>query len=204
MCPSSWDEVGIGWFTYYLAKFGGFNYVSREIKKSDEPDSYYNLSSSIPDSLKSIRDKFIGDIMEGQPGWVIIFDEHLKNSVNPADFHFSDKLKDGTASTVSDAEEYKRFTDSFTALMKEEFSLETTAPSKRYPLLKKNLGYTIRQEHPDTNVFVLRPSSELINFNTRKLAIAYRMALLISEHLDNGRGMNEEDCKDLKATTGGY
>jgi hypothetical protein len=64
-------------------------------------------------------------------GWVIVFAEHLKNAVNTVDFHFADTLKDGTASTVSDTEKYNRFTDSFSALMKEEFSLDTSAPSKR-------------------------------------------------------------------------
>ena len=206
VCTSSWDEVGIGWFTYYLAKMGGFNYISREIKpESDEPDSYFNLAANPTESSLEHRLAFLHDVTEdADVRWVILFVEHAKNSANPSDFHFADHLKNGTASTVVDTEEYKRFSDSFASLMKEEFSLETSAPSKRYPLLKKNLGYTIRNEHPDTNVFVLRPSSELMNFNTRKLAIAYRMALLISEHFDDGRGMSDEDWADLKATGIGY
>jgi hypothetical protein len=58
--------------------------------------------------------------------------------------------------------------------------------------------------HPQTNVFVLRPSSELMNFNTRKLAIAYRMAQLISEQFDGGRGMTDADMADLKKGGFGY
>ena len=46
VCTSSFDEVGIGWFTYYLAKMGGFNYISKEVEvDNDELDSFYNLSS---------------------------------------------------------------------------------------------------------------------------------------------------------------
>ena len=45
VCTSSFDEVGIGWFTYYLAKFSGFNYISKEIEvDTDELDSFYNWS----------------------------------------------------------------------------------------------------------------------------------------------------------------
>ena len=202
VCPTSQDEVGIGWFTYYLAKMGGFNYISREI---GEPDSFYNLSAKPSAEQNANRDAFLRDLEESSAnGWVIVFAEHEKNSVNTADFHFSNNLKDGTTSTVVDAEEYKRFTDSFSALMKEEFSLETSAPSQRYPLLKKNVGYYVREKHPETNVFVLRPSSELMNFNPKKLAIAWRMALLISEHFDGGKAMTDEDYTDLKATGEGF
>ena len=194
VCPTSQDEVGIGWFSYYLAKMGGFNYISREI---GEPDSFYNLSAKPSTEQKANREAFLHDLQESSAsGWVIVFVEHLKNAVNTADFHFADTLKDGTASTVVDTEEYKRFTDRFAALMKEEFSLETSVPSRRYPLLKKNLGYAIRKEHPDTNIFVLRPSSELMNFNPQRLAVAWRMARLISEHFDDGRGMTDDDWAD--------
>lgn len=198
VCPTSQNEVGIGWFTYYLAKMGGLNYISRE---TGNLDSFYNLSAEPSPEQKANREAFLRDLEESSAsGWVIVFDEHMKNSVNPTDFHFANTLKDGTASTVVDVEEYNRFTESFSAIMKDEFSLETTAPSQRYPLLKKNVGYYVREKHPNTNVFVLRPSSELMNFNPRRLAVAWRMAMLVSEHLDDGRGMTDEDWNDLKAT----
>ena len=41
---SSHAELGTGWFTYYLAKFGGFNYISKDIEVDpDETDSYFNF-----------------------------------------------------------------------------------------------------------------------------------------------------------------
>ena len=43
-----------------------------------------------------------------------------------------------------------------------------------------------------------------MNFDDRKLVIAFRMAQLISEQLDNGKGMKEDDVKDLKDTGFGY
>jgi voltage-gated potassium channel len=205
VCTSSWDEVGIGWFTYYLALFGGFNYVSREVKKSEEPDSYFSFTPGISKDLKKKRKVFLEDVYSGEnTEWVIIFDEHLKNSANTVDFHFADTLKDGSSSTVTDQDLYKRFVDRFSTLMKKEFQLETSAPSKRYPLFKGNLGYKIRKNRPDINAFVLRPSSEIINFNSRKLCIAYRMALIISEMLDPGHGIRPEDVAEMKKRGEGY
>jgi len=218
VCPLSLNEVGIGWFTYYLAKMGGFNYISREIKDdSDGEDSYYNLSpkpsesaekqldkkhSSVSsESVEKRREEFLKDLTADESvKWVIIFVTHVKNSDNTVDFHFSATRKNGLDCTVEDLDTYQSFTERFTDLMKQEFELDTVAPSQRHPLKKKNLGYEIRKRRPGTNVFVLRPSSELMNFNTHKLAIAYRMAMLISEHFDNGRGMTADDCADFKKT----
>ena len=88
--------------------------------------------------------------------------------------------------------------------MNSDFSLTSMLRSPRYPLLKKNLGYKIRKDIANANVFVLRPSSELMNFNDRKLAIAYRMATVISQQIDGGRGIQPDDIKDFKETGFGY
>lgn len=230
VCTSSFDEVGIGWFTYYLAKFGGFNYISKEIEvDTDELDSFYNLSpeplydkkplSEYPDTKenketrevlkkkKENREEFLtdlDDLIQSENSWVIIFTEHLKTSVNQYDFHLAEALKDGSQSTICNEQQYTQFCDAFVSMVKDEFGFEPALHSSRYPLLKKNLGYTIRKDHPDRNVFVLRPSSELMNFDDRKLLIAFRMAQLISEQLDNGKGITDDDEKDLATTGFGY
>ena len=226
---SSFDEVGIGWFTYYLAKFGGFNYISKEVEvDTDELDSFYNLSPEPlydkkprstfdtrkdRDVLKVLDEKdehrrdFMHDLKEATKGegtWTIVFTEHIKNTVNQTDFHLAHTLKDGTASTIHQPETYSQFCDAFAKMMKSAFDLETAAPSPRYPLQKKNLGYTIREENPNANVFVLRPSSEMTNFDARNLVIAFRMAQLISEQFDNGKGISDDDVKDLATTGFGY
>ena len=238
VCTSSFDEVGIGWFTYYLAKFGGFNYISKEVEVDpDEIDSFYNLfkeplydkkplaaypnnkenreAREILKKKEENRNEFLSDLegcIQGEDSWVIIFTEHLKTSVNQYDFHLAETLQDGSQSTISNEQQYARFCDAFASMVKGEFGFETALHSSRYPLLKKNLCYTIRglnpQPHfkssPKCNAFVLRPSSELMNFDDRKLVIAFRMAQLISEQLDNGKGMKEDDVKDLKDTGFGY
>ena len=48
VCPTACSEIGMGWFTYYLAKLGGFNYISKELEADlDEKDSFFNLSNEV-------------------------------------------------------------------------------------------------------------------------------------------------------------
>jgi len=225
---SSFDEVGMGWFTYYLAKIGGFNYISKELEvDTDELDSFYNLSEKplydkkplsaydekkdkeaveILKKKQDHRDEFFNDLKEvvHDGSWVIIITEHLKTKENQTDFHFANSQKKGMEPTINDIETYQDLFEQFDAAMKTDFGLDCVISSSRYPLLKKNLGYTIRKDIANANVFVLRPSSELVNFNDRKLAIAYRMATVISQQLDGGRGIQPDDVKDFKETGFGY
>ena len=233
---SSFDEVGMGWFTYYLAKMGGFNYLSKELEvDTDELDSFYNLSEKplydkkplsaydekkdkeaveILKEKQARRDDFFADLRSAisspsgggqeEASWVIIITEHLKTKENQTDFHFAYSQKGGANTTINDMETYQQLFERFDAAMKTDFGLDSVIASPRYPLLKKNLGYTIRKDIANANVFVLRPSSELVNFNDRKLAIAYRMATVISQQLDGGRGIQPDDVKDFKETGFGY
>ena len=224
----SFDEVGMGWFTYYLAKMGGFNYLSKELEvDTDELDSFYNLSEKplydkkplsaydekkdkeaveILKEKQARRDDFLADLKQiVQDGsWVIIITEHLKTKENQTDFHFAYSQKGGADATINDIEAYQRLFEQFDAAMKTDFGLDSSISSLRYPLLKKNLGYTIRKDIANANVFVVRPSSELVNFNDRKLAIAYRVASVISQQLDGGRGIQPDEVKDIKETGFGY
>ena len=232
----SFDEVGMGWFTYYLAKMGGFNYLSKELEvDTDELDSFYNLSEKplydkkplsaydekkdkevveILEKKQARRDDFFADLRcaisspsgggQEETSWVIIITEHLKTKENQTDFHFAYSQKGGANASINDMETYQHLFEQFDAAMKTGFGLDSVISSPRYPLLKKNLGYAIRKDIANTNVFVLRPSSELVNFNDRKLAIAYRMATVISQQLDGGRGIQPDDVKDFKETGFGY
>lgn len=70
---SSVSEAGIGNFAWYLALYGGFNYVSKEVEcNPDEPFSYYNIANE--DSDPNIA-TFLNDIkaMERRDkNWVVM------------------------------------------------------------------------------------------------------------------------------------
>lgn len=134
---------------------------------------------------------------------MILITTAIKSSDNKLDFHFAHTLKDGTAPTVNDLTTYKQMFEHFEKEMREE-TLASAMPSERYPLQKLNLGYTLRQEHPNINVFALRPSTDVVNFNTRRHIILYRMAQVFSEHLDGGRGPQPKEIDEMRQGGFGY
>lgn len=230
VCPTACSEIGMGWFTYYLAKLGGFNYISKELEADlDEKDSFFNLSNEVTyegqgyekeaiarlgkkDAKKEIlqrklvfRDAFLDDLKKltsGNQSWAVVFAMHIKNKSNSTDLHFSHALKDGSNSTVNPdmINRYNTFYNELKTLMKEEYGLESSEPnSVRYRLEQRNIAYKIKENSPSGNVFALRPSTQLINLNSNKLLIAYRMAQVISECFDDNHGIVENDLKDLKS-----
>ena len=226
---SSFAENGTGWFTYYLAKLGGFNYISKDLEVDpDELDSFYNLSDEplyekrprssynkkqdkeaieIIDQKEANRQAFFDDLkmmVSGEDSWVILFVAHIKSSMNTVDFHFASAKKNGSDSTVHQQEEYQKLIQLLSDMLQTDYAMTSDLHSQRFPLTKNNLGYRLQQKGIVCNAFVIRPSCEVINFDNRRLLIAYRIATVISQQLDGGRGIQPDDIKDFKETGFGY
>ena len=226
---SSFAENGTGWLTYYLAKLGGFNYISKDVEvDSDELDSFYSLSDEplfeklprsayedkhdkkaveIIDQKKANRESFFADLREmitDSDSWVIIFTAQIKTSMNTFDFHFADARKNGIDSTVHQKEKYQKLQQQLSDMLKTDYAMTSDLQSQRYPLTKTNLGYHLQQKGINCNLFVIRPSCDVINFDDRNMLIAYRMASIISQQLDGGRGIQPDDVNDFKETGFGY
>ena len=222
---SSYAEKGTGWFTYYLAMLGGFNYLSKDIEVDyDDQDPYFNMNSEPLHDMKKeeeheknskaidkikekqkYRDAFFSDLekcCQGDDSWVIIMKHHLKSKVDSHDFHFNWSKKDGKECTVTDLATYEQLTADFAKTMEQEFKMTTACSSDLYALKYnerlKNVAYFIREKKPNVNVLVLRPASDVMNMDERKLVIAYRLARLISQRLDNSRGPLLDDVIDLQ------
>lgn len=232
VCPTSNSEMGMGWFTYYLAKLGGFNYISKEEEADpDERDTFLNMTENpaydgvefTDDEIKKmskkdprkailerknqLRKSFIEDLnilCAKEHSWAVICIMHLTNSKNSSNFHFAHALKDGSSSTINEEnmDLFMSFYEDFKTLMRKENLTVTDANSARFPLTKRNLGYRIRNKN--CNSFMMRVESELINFGSGKLLYAYTIADLLSRKFDNARGINDEDLQDLKRGGFGY
>jgi len=242
LSTSSWDEVGMGRFCYYMAKFGGFNYISKEIEADpDEADSFYKYSEKplynkkckedykdcdkckeaceVLKRKEMLRKQFEEDRDEltknrdeqtsiGQ--WLIIVCESKKNSTNPIDIHLNDQGDLG--STVKNQELYASFCSRLVEAMKEkDFGFSVQYPSKRYPfrvskdrpILTKNTAYWVHEKNTNCDCFAMRPASQLVN-GSKSLMVAFRIALLISEMLSDGKGMSEKDKNDFATLGFGY
>lgn len=74
--------------------------------------------------------------------------------------------------------------------------------SQRYALKENNLYYRMQQRSIPCNSFVVRPLCDVVNFDNRRLLIAYRMASVISHQLDEGKGMQADEEKDFQPGIG--
>lgn len=223
---SSYDENGIGWWTYYLALFGGFNYVSKDLEVDmDDTDSFFNMSSEpiYEDKKKSeyskkdegyrvIEEKelrrkdFFKDIHcltdNKENNWVFAICESIKNTSNTADLHIAINNKKGDNPTVSNSEAYTKMANEISTLVS-ELGMECVLNTPRYPLLKKNVLYRIKEkEGINCNGVSLRPSSDIVSFDNRSLAISFRLAQAIDNVLSDAKGILDYDLKELKVGFG--
>ena len=81
IAPTAATENSIGHFAYYLAQFGGFNYVSREfITDVDEPVSYYTIDGKENEWELPLKD-FVNDINEGE--CLLELNEQINHYLSP-------------------------------------------------------------------------------------------------------------------------
>lgn len=251
---SSSTELGSGWFSYYLAKFGGFNYLSKDLNADpDELDSYFDMSdyplcdkktikdwnketenekktpeigdgfnvlTSKKDAIKLLkkkqeaRDEFFKDLREvlvDEDSWLIEFNGIDAIKENHFQIAFADINKKKTMSGVIDQEKYHILINTISQLVEKELELKSEMRPARYLLSDKNLAFFLRKEidgnrviNNEFNAFALRVSFKFINLDSRKLILAYLASRVISEQLDDNRGMQDYDQKDFETTGFGY
>lgn len=161
---SSKSELGIGNFSYYLAKFAGFNYISKDFDAADG-ESYFNNDWAEPfyegvtlkdrvearekiskelrrayENKAQLRKEFLQDLeslCRGEDTWAICLLSHVKNQDNNVDIHVSHSLKGGLDSTLtSGRERYDKLFCSMRDELQSEFGL-SVEESARYPLIKR-------------------------------------------------------------------
>lgn len=226
---NSVSEIGTGWFAYYLAKLGGFNYISKEFEvDSDEPDSFYAMPDkiiingmtekemgknnkkykhelSIIKSKTERRQQFIDDLMSlcnGEDRWCIMFLSHIKNKTNTNDMHFAHCMENGQSPTINDMKSYNQLFKNIQKQLKKDFQL-SIIQTNRYPLKPSYLAYKLRKMGCNVNAFTIRVSSDIICFDSRTESIMYRMANVINRMLKK-QGVLPIDDEDFKKKTFGY
>lgn len=157
VAPTSVRECSIGHFSYYLAQFGGFNYVSKEFERDmDDPVSYYSLND---DATEPPLQEFIEDIRSlssGKGKWVV----YLLSSDNVYDtqFHFVHKgnVKAGCPETTTSDEQtfFSLYDRLLEVISNHQFSADLDVNYR--PLGKKNIGFRVAEKMPDPNFFSLR------------------------------------------------
>jgi hypothetical protein len=158
-------------------------------KKEESRKAYF-------DDIKALADK--------KDSWVIVFADHQKKEESAFDLHFASALKDGSQPTVNDTVTYEALYKTLSTAVADEFGLICTPKSERYPLKKKNAAYHLQRMGLQGNIFVLRLSTQLVNFEENKLVVAMRIAQVVSWQFDEGKGICADDVKDFATPAFGF
>ncbi len=174
VAPTAAGEVAMGNFAYYLALYGGFNYVSKERDEdSDSPRSYY----LVDDATTTVEGQYLDDLRRvARGGWVIFV--IAADSVHPEALHFvtaiQPKLNAG-ASTVIDSGRFDELYARVSADMAGDFGLESERDTRYLPAGKKNVAMRIGGGR-ECNAFTLRVDWAIAAFDDRHITIAATLA----------------------------
>ncbi len=174
VAPTAAAEVALGNFAYYLALYGGFNYVSKERDEDrDSPRSYY----LVDDDMTDVERHYIDDVQRlTRGGWVIFV--IASDSVHSEQLHFitsiQPKLNAGT-STVIDSTKFDELYAKVSSDMASQFRLMSERDLRYLPVGKKNAAMRVGAGKK-CNAFTLRIDWAVAAFDDRYIAIASALA----------------------------
>lgn len=189
VAPTAATENSIGHFAYYLAQFGGFNYISREfVLDVDEPTSYYTLGSD-KEKWEAPLIEFVNNITEmtkGTEKWNIVVS--AADNVHETHVHFVHKTNAKCSSkmlTLDEANEanLQALYQGLSETLKTNYNLLSDMDEKYRPVGSKNIA-VVTGGGNDNNAFCLRLSYSIITWTDRWTPIIVDMAKLIKRHLE--------------------
>lgn len=211
VCPSCIADPVIGYLAYYLAKIGGFNYLSREIGETRPYRSFYKF-----DDVHAVEglSEYMADLNKltaRSDSWVITMLAACgaNEPSYPADVEFAagckkgGKLLEQTDLTVSDVTRFKALIDDATEHLQNEFKL-TTAFQRYHSLgLNPHKLYVHKLDNAaKVNSFSLIVAWRTSYWDARRIAVAKCLADAINRNIAT-TNTNEFD-KDLKVKKCGY
>lgn len=201
---SSVNEAGIGNFAYYIAKFGNFNYISKEKEVNlEEPTSFYVIND--PEDEKSNAAQFIRDIKDlskGKASWTIfmISASGAEEPEYPTHFHFiygakiGDEGYDDPNLTIIDKASFDSFYQNLSQKLESDFGYLSDRHRYHSGAGKKNIARRI-DGGIDTNAFTLRTAFKVSIWDDRNIIIAKNIAVSIKEYLAHEEFVESESWK---------
>jgi voltage-gated potassium channel len=206
IAPTAATENSIGHFAYYLAQFGGFNYVSREfVTDVDEPVSYLTIEGK-EDVWEAPLKEFVGDVKQlskAKEHWNIVLAS--ADNVHDTQVHFVHRAneKSGLEITTLDETKFQEFFIDFSERMKTEYDYMSDLDEKYRPVGKKNIGIKAGGG-VTSNAFILRISYSVTTWSDRPAPIIVEMAKVIKQHLEKPERSTFKDDPSWKDTGCGY
>ena len=203
--PSNIVDPIIGWWAYYLAKIGGFNYVSREVGETRPYNSFYLYKN---DGTIG-REECMADLnrlVDNEEKWVftILAASGGSEPAYPTQFHFTYGAKKGDDTyddpniTLNDIPAFDALYKEFTGLLETQYSL--SADRQRYHT-NANAGYFARHLEHKVNAVALRVAWSVTARDTRAIQIAQTLAQTINSNINH---TDNPDVSELKVKAIGY
>ena len=188
---SSFSEAATGHFAYYLAKIGGFNFVSKEIEVNpNSPVTYYNISSE--DACPNLK-SFLNDIKTLAPTkehWVIFILSASggQEPVYPTLFHFIYGAKKGDEGyedknlTILDTNSFENMYSNLSKELFDIYNFESDKHRFHAGTSPKNIARVIKGGE-ERNAFTIRIAWSISCWDFRYLEIIKHMADNFNKHL---------------------
>jgi len=195
-----------GWASYYLAKLGGFNYISREIGAARPFKSFYlNSGENTVPHLKEYMDD-LRSLAPDKDSWIITLmaASGAQEPTLPTQIHFTCGVKRGDETyndpniTINDIPLYDSLWKNIAKSLKEQFGFDTD--NQRYYDNASPRVYVRNWEyHP--NACGLRLAWSVMCWDTRSLQVLQTIAEQINQTINHTS--NPED-PELKTRDIGY
>ena len=200
--PSSLVDPIIGFFSYYLAKIGGFNFVSREIGETRPYKSFYLID-------KAKEPPFLKEYMEDlnrfatvDGSWIITL--LAASGANEPEyltqFHFTyggekgDETYNGENLTIHDIETFDSLYRDLSSRLEKEFGY--ISDCQRYHDSANPKLFVRHLEHPEkVNAAMIRIAWKATCWDMRRVQIAKMLADVLAEHIDGGIKPYSEELK---------
>ena len=209
--PSNIVDPAIGHFAYYLAKIGGFNYVSRELGETRPYRSFYKFDNE--NAVEGLAEYMadLNSLTSREDSWVITTLAACGGNEPsyPAKVEFTAGGEKGNESleqeglTVQDLARFKTLIDDTEVRLKSEFELESAFQRYHGIGLNGHKLYTRKLTNAaNINCFAILVAWSVSFWDSRRTAVAKCLAELIAKDIE---GRNELSLSaELKRKDCGY
>jgi len=203
--PSNLVDPIMGWWAYYVAKIGGFNYVSREIGEKRPYVSFYLLTDAFAQGKQECMDD-LNRLLDSKDKWVftLLAASGANEPAYPTQFHFTygakkgDETYDDPNITLNDVKTFDALYKEFAGLLDSKYQL--TADHQRYHANHQS-GYFARHLEHKVNAVALRVAWSVTARDMRAIQIAQDLAELLNKHICH---QSNPEMPELKQKGIGY
>ncbi len=206
---SSCVEPAMGNFGYYLAKIGGFNFISREIGMKRPYKSYYTFADISSEENLPLFMNDLDSMATGEDHWVfyVLAASGGQETTLPTEIHFNyggkkgDETYDDPDITLHNTEAFEDMYQDLSAQFTEVFDLKTD--KQRYYDTSNPNNIMRKLRHADrVNSVSVRIAWSIACWDLRRIAVAKTIADTFNRHFESDK--QKEYSPELKIKTIGF